>query len=128
MKALVAGGADPKVKAQDGTTLLISAAGSGRIEAVRYAYELDPDVKAKTTNGGTVIHASVTGTLGPATQAQICEVIQFLADHGAPLDEKDARGRTPISIADIAPVDKAVELLTSLIEKTGAKPKIPSAR
>src|ERR1019366_4566213 len=43
MRALVAGGADAKLKAQDGTTLLMAAAGSGHVEAVKYAYELDPD-------------------------------------------------------------------------------------
>jgi hypothetical protein len=128
MKALIAGSADPKVKAQDGTTLLMAAAGSGHIETVKYAYQFDQNVNAKTTAGTTVIHSSVTGTLGPATQAQICEVIQFLADKGAPLDEKDGRGRTPISVADVLPIDKAVDLLTALIEKSGAKPKIPSAR
>src|SRR6185295_18728638 len=37
MRALVAGGADPKLKAQDGTTLLMSAVGSGHVETVRYA-------------------------------------------------------------------------------------------
>ena len=40
MKALVAGGADPKLKAQDGDcTLIMSAAGSGHVEVVKYAYE-----------------------------------------------------------------------------------------
>ena len=50
------------------------------------------------------------------------------ADKGVPLDEKNARGRTPIDIADVLPIDKAVELLTDLIIKSGAKPKNPSKR
>ena len=37
MRALVAGGADPKLKAQDGSTLLMAAVGSGHVEAVQYA-------------------------------------------------------------------------------------------
>ena len=45
MKALIAGGADPKLKAQDGSTLLMAAAGSGHIEAVKLAFEYDQDVK-----------------------------------------------------------------------------------
>ena len=61
MRALIAGGADPKLKAQDGSTLLMAAAGSGHVEVVKYAYEFDQDVKA-VTNGSTVMHASVTGT------------------------------------------------------------------
>jgi hypothetical protein len=55
-------------------------------------------------------------------------VIQFLADHGAALDELNAAGRTPIAIADNLPVDLAVDLLTRLITERGGKPKIPSKR
>jgi uncharacterized protein len=128
MRALVAAGADPSLKAQDGTTLLMAAAGSGHVGVVKYAYELDPHVDAINDAGATVIHASVTGTGGLATQAQICQVIQFLADHGAKLDETDAAGRTPIQIADILPIDKAVNLLTELIVKSGATPKVRSKR
>ncbi len=62
------------------------------------------------------------------TQDEIVEVIQFLADKGAKLDEIDAAGRTAISLADIGPIDKAVDLLTALILKSGSTPKIPSKR
>jgi ankyrin repeat protein len=129
MKALIEHHADPALKAQDGTTLLMAATGSGHVDVVKYAYQFDQDVKAATTTGDTLIHAAVTGTLGAnATQADICEVIQFLADKGAPLDEKDARGRTPIDVADGPPIDKAVELMTALIVKSGAQPVHPSKR
>jgi uncharacterized protein len=123
MRLLIAAGADPKLKAQDGTTLLMSAAGSGHVGVVKYAYEFDQDVKAVASTGATAMHAAVTFTLANAAQPEVCEVVQFLADKGAPLDEKDARGRTPIEIADILPIDKAVDLLTQLIVKSGAEPK-----
>jgi hypothetical protein len=128
VRALVAAGADSKLKAQDGSTLLMAAVGSGHVEVVKYVYELDPDVKAVTSTGGTLMHASVSGTMATSTQPEICKVIQFLADKGSPLDEKDARGRTPIDLADILPIDKAVDLLTELIKKSGATPKTPSKR
>ena len=129
MRALVeTGHADPKLKAQDGTTLLMTAVSGGHVDAVRYAYELDPNVKAKTPNGGTLMHLSVSGTMAVSTQPEICKVIQFLAEKGAPLDEHDARGRTPIDIADGLPIDTAVDLLTDLIKKSGATPKTPSKR
>jgi ankyrin repeat protein len=128
MKALIEHHADPKLKAQEGTTLLMSAAGSGHVGVVKYAYQFDQDVKAATDTGDTIAHSSVTGTLGPASQADICEVIQFIFDKGAPIDEKNARGRTPMDVADILPIDKAVELMTSLIIKSGAKPVHPSNR
>ena len=106
----------------------MAAAGSGHVEIVKYAYEFDQDVKAVTNTRATVMHSAVTGTTLNATQPEICQVVQFLADKGAPVDEKDARGRTPIAVADILPIDKAVDLLTQLILKSGATPKIPSKR
>jgi len=125
MRALVAGGADAKLKAQDGTTVLSAAAGSGHLDAVEYAYELNPDIKvASTVTGTTLLHAAVLGTLGVATEDQICEVIRFLAAHGAPLDETDGRGRTPLFYANGPPIDKAVTLLRDLIVKSGAQPKV----
>ena len=128
MRALVAGGADPKLKAQDGTTLLMAAAGSGHVEVVRYAYELDPDVKAVTDTGRTVMHASVFGSMTNSTQPEVCKVVQFLADKGADLDPSDSTGRTPIMIADLLPIDKAVDLMTKLIKQSGKVPKQATRR
>ncbi len=123
MRVLIEGGADPKLKAQDGTTLLMAAATSGHVEVVKYAYELAPDIHAVTERKGTVMHAAVTGSMQTSTQPEICKVIQFLADKGADLDEVDARGRTPITVANILPIDSAVTLLANLIEASGKTPK-----
>ena len=98
---------------------------------MRFAYRYDDDVKVATTAGNTLMHASVLGTGNGATreaQERVCEVIRFLAEKGAPLDEKNATGSTPIDLADLAPIDKAVDLFTELILKSGAKPKSPSKR
>jgi ankyrin repeat protein len=92
---------------------------------VQYAYELSPDVKvASTRTGGTLLHAAVVGTLETATEDQICDVIRFLAAHGAPLDDTDVRGRTPLFYASLPPIDKAVALLRDLIIKSRGQPKI----
>lgn len=128
MRALIAGGADPKLKTQDGSTLLMAAANSGHVEVVKYAYELSPDITALTSQKSTVMHQAVTGSLQNSTQTKVCEVIQFLADKGAAVDELDSRGRTPISIANILPIDNAVDLLTKLIEESGKTPKISPKR
>jgi ankyrin repeat protein len=131
MKLLIDAGANPKTKAPDGGSFLMASVGSAKVEAVKFAYQYDDDVKVATTDGATLMHASVTGTSNGATldaQLRVCEVIAFLAEKGAPLDEKNAAGRTPIDLADILPIDKAVDLLTELILKSGAKPKSPSKR
>ena len=126
MQALVAAGADPALRAQDGTSLLMAAASGARLATFKYAYEIDPHIDVVTTGGNTVMHTAVA--LNGRSQPEVCEVIQFLADHGARLDELNAAGRTPISIADNLPVDLAVDLLTKLITERGDKPKIPSKR
>ncbi len=121
MKALVAGGADPKLKASDGSTLLMFAAGSGHVEPVRYAYELDQDTKAVNDQKSTVMHAAVTGT-GSVPQPEISKVVEFLASKGAPLNDKDARGRTPFDICDPLPLDQVQDVLTKLIVAAGGVP------
>ena len=126
MRALVEAGADPALASDNGSTLLMFAAG-GRLPTVEYAYQIDPRVGMVNALGQTPMHASVSAVV-PRTQAEVCEVIQFLADKGAALDELDAAGRTALSIADGPPIDKAVELLTALIVNSGKTPKIRSTR
>jgi ankyrin repeat protein len=126
MRALVAAGADPALKAQDGTTLLMVAAAGARLKTFTYAYELDPNVDVVTATGNTPMHVAVG--MNGRSQPEVCEVIQFLADHRAKLDEMNGAGRTPMAIADNLPVDLAVDLLTKLITAHGEKPKIPSKR
>jgi ankyrin repeat protein len=126
MRALVAAGADPTLRAQDGSSVLMTAAGGARIKTFSYAYEIDPSVDVVTTTGNTPMHAVVS--LNGRTQPEVCEVIQFLADHAAKLDEMNGAGRTPIAIADGQPIDLAVDLLTKLLTERGEKPKIASKR
>jgi len=92
MKMLVAGGADPALRADNGTTTLMYGA-AGKLATVQYAYEIDPNVDVVNQSGQTPVHASISGGV-PRTQDEIVEVIQFLADKGAKLDELDAAGRT----------------------------------
>ena len=126
MRALVSSGADPTLRAQDGSSVLMAAASGARLKAFGYAYEIDPHVDVVTTTGNTIMHVAVG--LNGRTQPEVCEVIQFLADHGAKLDEMNGAGRTPIAVADNLPVDMAVDLLTKLITARGEQPKIPSKR
>jgi ankyrin repeat protein len=127
MRALVAAGADPSLVAQDGSNLVMAAAGGARISTFKYAYQLNPDVAPVTQPGGnTIMHIVVS--LNGRTQPEVVEIMQFLADNGAKLDEMNAAGRTPIALADGQPVDLAVDLLTKLLAERGETPKIPSRR
>jgi ankyrin repeat protein len=74
MRALAAAGADPKLKAQDGSTLLMAAAASGHIDAVKCAFEFDPDMKAVTEGKQTVMHIAVSA-LPTSTPADVAKVI-----------------------------------------------------
>ena len=89
MRALVAAGADPSLRAQDGANVLMAAAGGARLKTFKYAYELNPDVTAVTKPGGNTIMHVVVGLNG-RTQPEVVELIQFLADRGAALDEMNA--------------------------------------
>jgi ankyrin repeat protein len=127
MRALVAAGADPKLRAQDGSNVLMAAAAGARINTLKYAYELDPDVSVVTAPArNTIMHVVVS--LNGRTQPEVVELMQFLIERGARLDELNAAGRTPIAIADGQPVDLAVDLLTKVLTERGEKPKIPSKR
>jgi ankyrin repeat protein len=120
VRVLAASGADPLLKAQEDTTLLMFAAGSGSPGVVEYVFEkLDPRIDAVTANGATAMHFAVTGTAAIATQDEICAVIRYLAAKEARLDEKDNFGRTPLQIATRSSLEKAAALLTELIAKSG---------
>jgi ankyrin repeat protein len=123
MKALIAAGADTTAKAQDGSTLLLSAAAGARIETIKYVFEqLDKNVDAVTNNGNTVMHNAVV--LGGRTEPECLIVVKYLSEHGAKLDEKNAAGRTPISSADGIPFDSLVKYLAETLRARGETPKI----
>jgi ankyrin repeat protein len=123
MHALIEAGADPKLKAQDGITLLLAAAASGHAEPARYAYQFDKDVKAADNQGRTAMHEALTGTAQSATQAELTDLVQYLADIGVPLDEEEHRGRTPIQVGDGVPLDKPIQRIADIIVSRGGTPR-----
>jgi ankyrin repeat protein len=107
MRALVAGGADPKTRMPNQATALLLAAGMGStrsrrvipliepqsliLEAVTAAVSLGADVNEVNPAGDTALHIAASN--GQDT------IVQFLADHGAQLDMKNKRGQTPLALA-----------------------------
>ena len=104
MQRLAGGGADPTLTTDDGTTLLMVAAGLGRyeaenlvteartLEAVRTALALGADVNAVNDVGNTALHA--------AAHIKSEAIVQLLANRGAAIDVANDRGDTPVVVAD----------------------------
>ncbi len=111
VQVLAAGGADPLLSRNDGTTPLMAAAqgespralfqdaspvfppGEERptLAVVRMLVERGADVAAVNAAGDTALHR--------AASKRFDAVVRFLADHGAVLDARDERGRTPLACA-----------------------------
>jgi len=89
--------------------------GSANVDAVGVAFELGGDINAANHLGQTAVHAAVSH-IGPTTTG-IDEVVQFLADHGAKLDVKDARGVTPLAICDRRTIDVTGDLIKRLLAR-----------
>jgi ankyrin repeat protein len=132
---LLKGGADPDLRAKNGNTLLLLAAGFGRrfdqnadaqeeeferateadlFEAVKFCVlELKVDVNASNDAGDTALHWAGG------------ESIPFLVEHGANLNAPNKQGRTPLDVA-IARKDRTERQLRpaslAALQKLGAKP------
>jgi ankyrin repeat protein len=91
MKALVEAGARPDEKTDDGMTVAMAAAGSGVVDAMAYAYQIDPHLDVIASGGRSIMHIAVAASGTPDPIA----VIQFLVDKGAPLAIEDSRHDSP---------------------------------
>jgi ankyrin repeat protein len=107
MRALLESGADPKLKATDGTSAIMVAAGVGvygpgespgtheeALAAVQLAYEVGGgDVNDANKDGETALHGAVY-------RGGAVPVIQFLVDKGAKLDVYNKKRWTPLFAAE----------------------------
>ena len=108
MRMLLEHGADARIAARDGSTALIDAVGAGksagprfapstatsaeRIAAMQLILDHGADVNAADGTGQTALHA--------AASKGADDMVRFLADHGARLDQKDKRERTALDVAN----------------------------
>jgi ankyrin repeat protein len=106
LKVLLAKGADVKLTTKFGMTPVMAAAGLGAkeedttgrkktepeaIASIKLCLDAGADVNALDNQSDTALHG--------AAQKGYDQVVQFLVDHGAKLDVKDKRGRTPLDSA-----------------------------
>ena len=124
MRALLAGGADPKVTMPNGANALLYAAGLGwrngspaapsydqgsdeeAVEAIRFLLGLGFDIHGTNDAGDTALHAAISGRGSEA-------IIAFLVAQGADPEAKNKRGQTPLSLA----IAKGNDATTSLLRK-----------
>jgi len=124
MRALVAGGADPKLTMPNGTNAMWFAAGLGwrngspaapsydqgsdeeAVEAIRFLTGLGFDIRGANDAGDTPLHVAISGRGSEA-------IIKFLVDQGADPEAKNKRGQTPLSLA----TTKGNDAITSLLSK-----------
>jgi ankyrin repeat protein len=111
MKVLLAHGAKADIKASDGMTLVMAAAYSGNLAALKYALEINPDVTVTDASGRGVMHMAVSNPQAPEAE----QVVQYLVGKGVKLDAKDSRGRTP---ADSV-TDNIREFYSDLLKQHG---------
>ena len=100
MRLLASGGANPHIRARNGTTSLMVAAGMAWMEnevpldskdylpATKYAIELGVDVNAVNNTGNSAIHGTISGGFNP--------VIELLAASGGDVNIKNKRGDTAL--------------------------------
>jgi uncharacterized protein len=103
---LLASGADAKLTTRNGISSVMAAAGLGTneadtvgrkktqkeaIESIDLCLKAGADINAKDSRGQTALHG--------AAQKGWDDVVKYLAEHGAKLDVKDAKGLTPLDAA-----------------------------
>jgi ankyrin repeat protein len=98
VEALLDHGADERVPDETGKPPVVYAAAGARIEIVRRLLARNIDVNARYPNDLTLLMWA-SGPDENAPEAQAVQVVSYLLDAGAHVDDRDDRGRTALMIA-----------------------------
>src|SRR5581483_2584155 len=98
VKMLLAHGADARTADETGKPPIVYAAASGELDIVRQLLTQDLDVNARYANELTLLMWA-SGPDQSVPEAQALEVVSYLVNAGAHIDDRDARGRTALMIA-----------------------------
>ena len=119
VKMLLARGADGRAADDTGKPPIVYAAAGGELDIVRQLLTQDLDVNARYANDLTLLMWA-SGPDERVPEAQALEVVSYLVDAGAHIDDRDARGRTALMIAAEGNHAEIVQLLL----KHGADPSL----
>jgi ankyrin repeat protein len=115
---LLAHGADGRALDETGKPPVIYAAASGRLDIVKQLLGKD-DLNARYANDLTLLMWA-SGPDEKVPEAQAIEVITYLLDAGAHIDDRDDRGRTALMIA----AEGGHPAIADLLLKRGADPSL----
>jgi len=114
---LLAHGADGRAPDDTGKPPVIYAAASGRLDIVKQL--LGGDLNARYANDLTLLMWAC-GPDEKVPEAQAIEVVSYLVDAGAHIDDRDDRGRTALMIA----AEGGHSEIADLLLKRGADPSL----
>jgi ankyrin repeat protein len=98
VKMLLARGADGRKPDDTGKPPVVYAAAGGQLGIVKQLLALDIDVNTRYANDLTLLMWA-SGPDESVAEAQAHEIVAYLLEAGAKIDDRDARGRTALMIA-----------------------------
>jgi uncharacterized protein len=112
VKMLLAHGADGRAADDTGKPPIVYAAASGDLDILRQLLAQDGDVNVRYANDLTLLMWA-SGPDPSIPEAQALQVVSYLLDAGAHIDDRDARGRTALMIAAEGNHAEVAQLLLS---------------
>jgi ankyrin repeat protein len=98
VRALMARGADERLPDATGKTAIVYAAAAGHLDVVKQLLARNVDVNARYANDLTLLMWAA-GADEKVAETEAVRIVGYLLDHGAHVDDQDARGRTALMIA-----------------------------
>jgi ankyrin repeat protein len=98
VEALIAHGANERATDETGKPPIVYAAAGARLDIVKRLLARNIDINARYPNDLTLLMWA-SGPDEKAPEAQALNVVSYLLDTGAHIDDRDARGRTALMIA-----------------------------
>ena len=98
VEALLARGADEQAPDETGKPPIVYAAAGARLDIVKRLLARNIDINARYPNDLTLLMWA-SGPDEKAPEAQAINVVSYLLDAGAHIDDRDVRGRTALMIA-----------------------------